>query len=134
MSNEAGGFWDDAEVISVYSREQALEEGTLGDVTKWGADGPEGFHGGFHCPVVMTRALWSVVEYTGDDPGQDTRGRAHDVLWMACVALRRAFAVNKNDGGPHAFAVLLSHGRKRKATLWVVAAGAGAAIGFPEDF
>jgi hypothetical protein len=83
--------------ISVYTRAQALADGVLVDVTPWASNGPEGMLGGFSVPVAITRALWAVIdidtrEQTGVDPrwrrlarerGESTRGRAHDVLWLA---------------------------------------------------
>lgn len=85
------GFWDGAEVISVYTRAQAIADGVLVDVTEWAAET------GFRIPVAMTRGVWAdAVEWTADDDGrkpeftgQDERGRAHDVLWMLFRAIRR---------------------------------------------
>jgi len=116
------------DVISVYTREQAIEDGVLVDVTEWGSS-TKGFIGGFNCPVVFTRALWGAVETKTTN--QDTRGRAHDVLFMASLALKAALA-RKLDGTN--FQVLLRVGRKVKQILRVVADGDGVTIGFPEDF
>lgn len=47
--------WADAEVISVYTRAQALEDGVLVDLTDWAREA------GFKIPVAVTQGVWSVV-------------------------------------------------------------------------
>lgn len=135
MSETKAGFWDDAEVISAYTREDALGDGVLVDVTEW-ASHKAGFLGGFSCPVAMTQALWVAVDIdnkpsTRRPVWQSTRGRAHDVLWMASLKLRQLLKRNQSDGH---FPVLLQVGRKKKHLLRVVADGDGVTIGFREDF
>jgi hypothetical protein len=133
--------------ISVYTREQALADGVLIDVSQWAGAGPEGMLGGFVVPVVFTQALWAVIDV--DDTalcattrwtqarrrGESTRGRAHDVLWMAGVAARRGA-----DSDRVQFAVLVTKddpaGRLRRHRLRLEARidADGIVIGFPEDF
>lgn len=129
---EHTNYFADAEIISSYTREDALEDGTLVDVTEW-ASADKGFHGGFRVPVALTRALWTVVDIDSRKHKSlaDTRGRAHDVLWMASLALRRALANDRHDVN---FTLLLTNGRKKKATLRAVIDGDGVTIGYPEDF
>ncbi len=112
--------------IFVYTRAQALEDGVLVDVTEW-ASADKGFIGGFKCPVVMTRALWGRVEAPRGSI-QDTRGRAHDVLWLASLTVRRLCREQKETG---VFVVRLG---RRNETLRVVIDGGGVTIGFPSDF
>ena len=114
------------EPVFVYTRQQAIEDGCLIDVSKW-ASGNTGFHGGFTCPVAMTRALWEEVQ-APEGGIEDTRGRAHDVLWMSSLALRRALAKNEEMA---AFDVTVGG---RTLNLWVVLDGDGVTIGFPGDF
>jgi hypothetical protein len=126
------GF-EDADVISVYTREQAIEDGVLVDVTEWGS-ADRGFLGGFTCPVAFTSALWSVVDIDSRKrrpPLQSTRGRAHDVLWMGSLALRGALRRGDNRAD---YVLILSNGRSKRARLRIVADGDGITIGFPEDF
>jgi len=90
------------EPVSAYTREQPLADGVLVDVTSWASSGPDGMLGGFTLPVVITRPLWDLIDIdplTGYEPrcrqlararGESTRGRSHDVLWLASVAARRA--------------------------------------------
>ena len=86
------GFWDDAEIISIYTRAQAIEDGVLVDVTDTAKEA------GFAYPVAMTSAAWAdCVTWTDEDTRrqapQDEFGRLWDVLWMAKMA------VKGGDGG-----------------------------------
>ena len=65
------GLWDDADVISVYTRAQALEDGVLVDLTGWAQQA------WFKIPVAVTRGVWDVLkpstelEAEGEDEGED---------------------------------------------------------------
>ena len=75
----------DAHVIHEYTRQQAIEDGVLVDLSTWAVET------GFTRPVACTAAVWSryVTPPTGTrELGQSERGRAHDVLWMLYVAVR----------------------------------------------
>lgn len=75
--------FDGAELISVYTRAQAIADGTLVDVTEMAHEA------GFSVPVALTRAVWvECVQW--DQPGwQDEKGRLWDVVWMArCAGIR----------------------------------------------
>ena len=81
------GFWDDAEIISSYTRAQAIEDGMLVDVTATAKEA------GFVYPVAMTAAAWAdCVAWTDEDTKrqapQDEFGRLWDVLWMAKMAAK----------------------------------------------
>ena len=74
-------------VIFRYTRAQAIEDGVLVDLTEWAAET------GFKIPVACTQALWHewIVPPEGTrELGQSERGRAHDVLWLAWVAIRKS--------------------------------------------
>jgi hypothetical protein len=75
--------WSDTKVISSYSRAQAIEDGVLVDLTDWARET------GFTCPVAVTAALWGKIE-APKRSNQDTRGRAHDVLYLMFVACKFA--------------------------------------------
>jgi hypothetical protein len=85
MSEETSkGFWDDAEVISSYTRAQALEDGVLIDVSSVAKEA------GIKFPVAMTSTVWG--EYVEVPEGvncQDERGRLWDILWMLRCNARR---------------------------------------------
>lgn len=78
------------EVISSYSRSQAIDDGVLIDVTTTAKEA------NFKIPVAMTSAAWvDCVEWPedlNDSRGtcQDQNGRLWDVLWMAFLAARSA--------------------------------------------
>ena len=84
--------------------------------------------GGFIVPVAITRALWTIIDIdpqSTDEPrwrklaqarGESTRGRAHDVLWLASIATRRA-----DDSHATQYSVLMTtegtNGRLVRRTL-----------------
>ena len=75
------------EVISTYTRAQAIDDGVLIDV------GDMAQEAGFKLPVAMTSAAWSdCVDWSADDSDrqvhQDQSGRLWDVLFMASHAIR----------------------------------------------
>jgi hypothetical protein len=78
---------DEWPVIFAYTRQQALEDGVLVDLTEWAHEA------GFTAPVAVTRTVWDswIVPPAGTEAlGQSERGRAHDMLWMAYLAIRGA--------------------------------------------
>ena len=104
MNEETGkGFWDDAEVISVYTRAQALEDGVLVDVSATAKEA------GIRFPVALTAAVYGqCVEVPEGITGQDEAGRLWDILWMfRCAAA-------KFDGSTLMFKLYVrNHNRER---------------------
>jgi len=84
--NAEQDFWKDTEVISTYTRTQAIEDGVLIDVTDAAKCA------GIKYPVAVTQNLWSSwIETPEELKGlQDTSGRLWDVLWMFSIAARKA--------------------------------------------
>jgi hypothetical protein len=79
------GFFSDAEIISVYSREQAINDGFLVDVS----GSLECQQNGFLFPVALTRAVWDqFVEVPKGVIGQDMSGRLMDILWILRLNIR----------------------------------------------
>ncbi|MEA3275557.1 MAG: DUF6573 family protein [Pseudomonadota bacterium] len=81
------------EVISTYSRAQALDDGVLVDA------GPMAKEAGFRWPVAVTAAAWAdCVAWIDADSErqvhQDQSGRLWDVLFMAQHAIR----ASRSDG------------------------------------
>ena len=75
--------FDGAEVISAYSRAQAIEDGVVVDVSETAREA------GIKYPVALTRAVWeSCVSVPKAARCQDEAGRLWDVVWMLAVALR----------------------------------------------
>ena len=83
------------EVISSYTRAEALADGNLVDVTETSTEA------GFRVPVALTRSVWTdCVEWTEEDNKrlgevQDQAGRLWDVVWMAHVAAKHAARKNR---------------------------------------
>lgn len=82
------------EPIHSYTREQAIEDGILVDVTSTAREA------GFRCSVAISRAAWAdCVEWNETDGKrqtyQDEAGRVWDVIWMASVAARRGGNIEK---------------------------------------
>lgn len=76
------------EPIHTYTREQAIADGFLVDVSETAREA------GFRFPVAMTSAAFAdCVEWTDADTKrqtyQDEAGRLWDVIWMASRAARR---------------------------------------------
>lgn len=76
------------EVISAYTRAQAIADGVLIDVTAEANDA------GFKVPVALTAAVWAdVVAWSAEDSArqiqQDERGRLNDLLWAAATLARQ---------------------------------------------
>lgn len=77
-------------VIHTYTRKEAIEDGVLVDLTAWASDGPEGMIGGFKIPVAATASVWADLNAIPESQShQSVRGRAHDLLWMASLKVRR---------------------------------------------
>ncbi len=117
---------DDAEVISTYTREDALEDGFLADVSAHACEV------GFSAPVAITPGVHEEIAVPkGMDGWQDVKGRQHDVLWMAVNAYRGKLARLKAQGmsekemehemGLTPFKVIFqtSPRRKKTETLWL---------------
>ena len=87
MSNQPTEHPFFGEVISVYTRAQALADGVLVDA------GPMAREAGFRWPVALTTAAWEdCVAWSESDSDrqthQDQSGRLWDVLFMAAYAAR----------------------------------------------
>ena len=123
----------DQEIIYTYSRAQALEDGELVDFSEW-ASAKSGFSGGFKIPVAVTSSLFETIKNIPEGSGQDIRGRAHDVLFMASLAAKRS------TDSRLAFRVIMTEGNRDKVLELIMDIGPGdegepvVTIGFPEDF
>ena len=77
---------DDFVLISRYSRAEAIDDGTLVDVTAIAKEA------GIKLPTALTREVWE--SYVALSPaalaaGNDERGRLWDIVWMfRCAAVR----------------------------------------------
>lgn len=97
--------WTAADIISTYTRAQALEDGQLVDVT------PMAKEAGIRFPVAVTQGLWAEIvpnESDADAFGQSTEGRLWDVLWLF-----RQNAI-RTEGPQMSYAVLMVENGKHK--------------------
>ena len=91
---------DEFTILSVYTREQALADGFLVDVSDLATEA------GFKWPVAVTLAVWhEVVVPTPHDKqeGQSKEGRLWDIVWMARLAAKS----HKDDSDAVLFQVLV---------------------------
>jgi hypothetical protein len=107
---EDESFWANAPVIYAYTREQAIEDGVLIDVTETARQL-------FKIPVAVTSALWALIEKP--TKYQDTMGRLWDVLWMAHMAAK---GLSDNQDTLY-YKLSLTDGRKKIQTLKMVCDG-----------
>ncbi len=85
MANDKKNPLDSADVIYAYTRQQALEDGVLINVSNMAKEA------GFTYPVAVTAALMADIKAIPESKShQDCVGRLWDVLYMARQAVRRA--------------------------------------------
>lgn len=113
-------MFSSSDIISTYTREQAIEDGLLIDVTEAAGEA------GFLYPVAITAAAWeSCVAWSAEtqarkDALQDESGRLWDVVWMASRAACAAKKTAPRDGPVTIFYrlyVVPAAGRGTKARL-----------------
>ena len=106
--------------IYAYTREQAIQDGVLNDVTNTS----EAKEAGFKIPICLTVGVQALCEVpVGLEGIQDYKGRLWDTLWMAVNAYRRWKSnPDDNDGRILPYAVIYQTGKNRKITkdLWLV--------------
>ena len=110
MSNQPSEHPFFGEIISVYTRAQALADGVLIDA------GPMAREAGFRWPVAITAGAWAdCVTWSDADSErqtpQDQSGRLWDVLFMAAYAVR-----TKEKGGAELLFELYCVPRDGRAT------------------
>lgn len=100
------------EVISSYSRRQAIEDGVLADLS---ALAPEVCAQHFRHPVACSAGVWALIEKAigSRTACNDLNGVVHDILWMSKAMGRRV----AGDEQTRVFPVIITGGRKRNHTL-----------------
>jgi len=111
------------QVISSYTRAQAIEDGVLIDVTSQASET------GFKVPVALTAAAWAeVVAWSDEDSARQTeqhaRGRLHDLLWVAFNLARHHKASNRMPFQHYSIA-RGGNGTRRTPTTLVMVIGPG---------
>lgn len=111
-------MWNNFEVISSYSRAQAIEDGTLVDVSETAREA------GFRLPVALTSSAWAAcVEWSDTEKAvQDQPGRLWDVVWMAAQAARRNSGADRTS---FELLVVPRGGRRPQRTTLVLRIGPG---------
>ena len=111
VSEDGKGVFEQGEVISSYTREQAIEDGYLIDISNHKLTK----EAGFKVPLAVTRDLWHKIEVPKDLEGiQDLKGRLWDVLFMAKLAFKSALIKSEEAARFVSFKVILLDS---KATL-----------------
>lgn len=111
-------------LISVYTREQAIADGVLVDISETAKEA------GFKWPVAVTVAVWvEVVTPTPHDErdGQSQEGRLWDILTMARLAAK----ASKGDSDSVLFQVLVLRERKQETVTLKMVLSAEAPDGGP---
>ena len=119
---------DDFEIISSYSRKQAIEDGVLVDISHTS----EVHEAGFKIPVCVMDHLWEKIRQA-NIPWGDWHGR----LWDVCVLATLAFKTSRAHGKDcHLVEFKVGFCEdKRPATLWLCFnEHEGFTIMFPEDY
>ena len=76
---------EECEVISTYSRAEAIRDGVLVDLTEMAKEA------GWRFPVALTQAVWAeYVAVPANVECQDEKGRAWDIVYMSIVAVKAA--------------------------------------------
>jgi hypothetical protein len=92
------------EVVYSYTRQQAIEDGVLVDVS------PLAREAGFKIPVALTSAVYGIVESIPKCRDfQDVQGRLWDVLWMGSLGAR-----NNKDRAQFVYSLSLPHMVKKQ--------------------
>jgi len=118
---------EDDQIISRYTRAQAIEDGVLVDVSQQAKET------GLLIPTVITDHVHNVLKHIPkESAGQDYRGRLHDVLWMAYLKLRalKSKGIRESDFPAEIQVIIDNHTH----SLWIDADCDGFTIMYPEDY
>jgi hypothetical protein len=82
-------MFNDAELISVYTRAQAIEDGVLVDLMQDTMAEVARQH--YKHPIACTAAVWDIMQKAVENEryGNDYAGVLHDMLWMSRVYKRQ---------------------------------------------
>lgn len=118
MSNEKNPTLEElfGDVIHVYSREQAIADGVLVDLSKIA---PKVCGEVYNLPIAVTAAVWSIIDKAvkNERACNDLDGVVWDILYMSRVYAKR-------DAQSFLFPVIITGaGRKRNHTFKMVISG-----------
>ena len=72
------------DVVSSYSRSQAIEDGVLVDLGQFDITREH-----WKFPMACTGTVWNIIEDAVHNHGQDYAGTLHDIYTMAKLAIRK---------------------------------------------
>lgn len=126
MTEPAESIFDDLPIIDAYTREDAIEDGVLVDVTKRAREA------GYTVPVALTSAVHDDVTEAIPDSLKataDPEGRLWDLLWVGRVAFQPAMS-GQSSRSPFRLTMPVRGSQKRLYEAVMVAAdeGSGTAI------
>ena len=124
-------FWTEEDLISVYTRAQAIEDGVLVDVSETAKEA------GITVPVALTARVWHEIVVPDDRSrpyGQSEEGRLWDVLWM----FRHSARIAGGDILTFKVIVIMKERLRRTITLKAICSGGDdgepvITIMFPEE-
>ena len=106
-------MFEEMDVISSYTRENAIEDGVLIDVTETAKEA------GFRFPVAVTEAVWKgyiVPSKESERFGQSVSGRLWDVLSVLFFEIRK-----NSDKATIQFPIRFIMKTKQKRVVWLKA-------------
>lgn len=108
-------LFKDAEVISAYTRAQAIEDGFLVDITEFAREA------GFKVPVAVTSGVFSILEPSEElkADGQDLKGRMWDMLWILRIAIRKSHWTDTTVFAP--LMIKTAGGKPEPVKMWAKA-------------
>jgi len=120
-------------LISSYSREEAIADGVLIDISNT----KEAREAGFLIPICITSALHEMIKVPeGLEGSQNYEGRLWDVCFMAALAFKKKIKEGIEEELT-SFKIYFQTGRKRITPfeLWLIFNSTeGFTIMFPEDY
>lgn len=109
------GPWAGFNVVSVYTRKQAIADGVLVDLS---ASFPTECRM-YKWPVACTSTVWAMIERAAEDEGCEVAVYAWDVVYMSYMAVQAA----KSSGTQLLYKVCLPIGKPEKLLKFVCGPG-----------
>lgn len=119
------------DIISTYTRQDAIDDGQLFDVTGMS----EAKEAGFQIPICLTAGVMELIRVPrGMEDQQDFKGRLWDTLYLAARAFRRA-SDDKKSLVPFSVIYQVSPGVPETKKLWLAfSSHEGFTIMLPEEY
>lgn len=108
-------LFKDTEIISAYTRAQAIDDGILVDITEFAREA------GFRAPVAVTSGVFSILEPSEElqKEGQDLKGRMWDMLWILRHEIRKSEWTDTTVFAP--LMIKTSGGKPAPVKMWAKA-------------